>query len=291
MIDAPLILLPHNPEETAKQRLKWNTEILVSRNGVEQRRKLLTIPLERLTYHITLVNAEEEAALQGMLQNAVDLRVGVPRWQDVALVALPGALTGDSTITATADAGARFGAGPGVLWLEGGGYEEVDIVSAVGTLVTLAAPLANDWPAGTSLLPLLVGYAESRVDGETYGQLKGNVTLSVDSESDVAGITDGGESVTMVPASIAVNMEAGDAGPIAHLDVQAVLIMVFTAAGDRIPDPDITISAVGPNLRVYATGAPGIYNVKNFRTSGFGASDTFDVTSGTVTTTVTVGID
>lgn len=286
MIDAPLILLPHNNDETIKQRLSWKTDILTAIDGTEQRRRERANPLERLSYHLTHTDAAEESTLQGMIWNSVDLRIGVPRWQDVVAIALPGALAGDGTITATDDVSLRFVPGPAVVWLEGVGYEEVDITDATGAVLTLAAPLIDAWPAGAMVLPISIGYVAAPIEGETFGQLKGHTLLVVDVASDMAGITDGGESLPMIPASISVNPEGvGSEGSIALGDVQAVIIDVYDAENNRIPYPEIEITYAGSAMRVYWTGQTGLYNILNI--SG-GGSESFDVTSGPVTVTASV---
>lgn len=289
MIDAPLIILPHNWEESVKRKLSWKTDILVAQAGTEQRRRLRTEPLEELTYHITLLNAEEEGELQSILWTATDGRIAVPRWEDLMLVQNP-IVASDTLIAVTQDVETRQFVGDAILWIEGVGFEEIVVTAAALNAITVD-PVANDWPSGTMIIPVVIGYLLSPLPGDTYGQLKGSVDITIQVESSIAEFTGGGTSVAAVPDSIQVNMENMSAGEISAGDVQAIIVDVFDAAGNIIPDANPTATTSDPAISVYPTGQPGVFNVKNNHTvNGVAVGANIDVTAGSVTVTASVSI-
>jgi hypothetical protein len=285
MIDVPVLLLPHNWTESAKRMLSWKTEILVARDGSEQRRRLRSAPVETLTYHLTLLNAEEHAAVAELLR-AADLRIAIPRWEETLVVATPITL-GDTIIEVTTAADDRPLVGDAVLFLEGEDDEIVEVGSVAGTLVTLNAGTAKAWPSGALLVPLAVGRALSPIDGETSGQLQSSLTIAVQVERDMIGLSGtGGESALMVPDSIAIADEGftNEFSQIARDDIKGLIVTVLDASGNIIPNAEITFTVTGSGaMIVYPQGMPGLFNVKNVS----GGSESVTFTSGSVSATAT----
>lgn len=289
MITAPLVLLPHNWAESVTRRLSWKTDILIPLNGVEYRRRLRKEPIETLTYHLTLLGQEEHARLVSMLWGSPNLRVAVPRWEDAAMIMAPVSI-GDTVVIVNRESETLQFISDAVIYWEGEeDYEAVLIDAATGPTITFLSGTTKAWPSGVIIVPVVHGYVSAPVAGEDYGQLKGNDTLTVRLEEDIAGVTTDTPGATMLPATITVGSEAiGQEGTIAPLDAQAVIVNVFDAFGNMIPDPEITASFDPMVVDVYPTGEPGIFNIRNLWLGG-GRTEDVTFTSGSVS--VTVGID
>lgn len=291
MTAPPLIVLEHNWDTNVVRRLSWKTDIIPLRNGAEQRRRLRSQPRESLTYAITATDQEEYVQLAKLLWTVKDMRIMFPRWEDAMMLQVP-LVAADTEVVVDATISPRQFLVDAVLYHESIGVERITILSVLDDTITLLAPVVNDWPAGVFVVPLITGYVQPQMSGDDSGQHQGTVVLTIDVEEDIAGITTGGASQTMVPASIAVYPHApGSEGPIAIGDVQGIVVEVKDAAGTLIPDADIVCTPFpGDPIEVYPTGMPNIWNVKNI--GGLGSLDTAQVVvdSGAVETVYAIPI-
>ena len=264
---APAIVLEHNWESNVIRKLSWKTDIIPMRNGAEQRRRLRAQPRETLTYLITLSNRDEASQLIRLLWGTKDMRIAFPRWEDAMMLQVPLVPT-DTTVVVDAPIGPRQFLVDAMLYHESVGTERIVIDSVAGDTITLVDPIVNEWPAGVFVVPLVTGYVDPQVGGDDSGHGLANVSLSIEVEEDIAGVTGGGGVQTMEPDSISVYPHApGSEGIIAFGDVQGLVIEVKDASGTLIPDADVIVTPFpGPTLvSIYPTGMPNIWNVKNLR--------------------------
>lgn len=292
VLPAPVIVLPHNWEANVQRVLTWRTNIITHRDGSEQRRRVRSQPVEELTYQITLTTQEEAAQLAAVLWNIPDMRVAFPRWEDALMLNVDAVAT-DTTLTLERPVGPRSFATDALVLIDGVGFERITIDSIAGDTLTLLDPLAEDWPAGSTVVPLVTGYVRSPVAGQDSSQLIGDVSIVLEVEEDVAGVTDGGAKIAMVPASISVYPHApGSESYIAYGDVQALVVEVKDAAGHLIPNPDLTYDELSSgSITVYPSGMADVVNVRNNRTSGSGSVEfSITFTAGTVVYTYDVKV-
>lgn len=138
------------------ERLEWQTSVLASRTGVEQRRGLRLSP--RRTFELS-------AVLTGTERSWFDLsvsRVGtgewwLPTWHDGTRLDVAVAAGGLSLVLPTFDRSFRS---PGAALLRGKAphdYEVVEVASVDAGALNLAAGTAKAWPAGTRVYPLRRG--------------------------------------------------------------------------------------------------------------------------------------
>lgn len=296
---AQVFVLQHNWEANVVRKLTWKTDVILMRNGAEQRRRLRSTPQEQLTYTITMTSQEESARLARLLWSTKDLRIAFPRWEDAMMLQVALA-PGDVAVVLDATIAPRQFITDAVLYHEQYGVERITIDTVVGDTLNLdpLLPIVSAWPAGVMVIPLITGYVAPQLSGDDSGHLQASLTLSIDLEEDVAGVTDGGDVVAMVPATIDVYPHApGSEGIIAFGDVQGIVIEVKDAAGALIPDADVTVDPPpGPGfVDVYPTGMPNIWNVRNLRAdTSLGATPqtvTLIVTAGAVTTNYDVVIE
>lgn len=162
----------HNWKDDIAERLAWLTDVMTHRDDSEQRRSVRLDPRRSLVYSILPLSGREKAALENFLYVHLGDAVMLPIWTDAQDLA-SGALAGDTSLTvetATYD----FDEGAYVcLWRDWETYEVVQIDSLGAGMITLTEALANDWPAGTQVLPARLARLAQQQDATRYG---GNAT-------------------------------------------------------------------------------------------------------------------
>lgn len=292
---APLVILPHNWENSVKRTLSYRTDILRHRDGSEQRRQLRGNPIVLRTYSLTVTERNESSELLRVLWKTSNLRIAFPRWEDVLPLGVP-ALTGDTTLTLQQAVGSRTYGTDALLWIEGGIFERLTLVDVTADTISLALPLENDWPIGSAFVPLMTGYVQSPVSGDDSGHLQQTLEITIQEEDDIAGVTDVEQEVAMVPVSLTVYPHAPDAeNIIACGDVQGLVAEVRDASGAIIPDADVSWDTLDPSISVYPSGMTNVANVKNNRSapdpSGLPVSVSLTASAGTLTYTLFIDVE
>lgn len=165
-------LFEANWAEPIVERAAWLTDVQVKRDGSEQRRQLRGGA--RLQYEF-LVDARDDA--RRLLENTVHAFGGrlfsLPIWPDVRVTTaqLP---IGSTSIDLGDDlAGTDFHIGGlGVLLIDAERFEAFTVEAIAGGVITLAAPLEQEWPAGTRVYPARAAYMLD--DGRAYARLTRN---------------------------------------------------------------------------------------------------------------------
>jgi hypothetical protein len=293
MSDPVLFLIAPDWAGGVRRTLGWRTDVLVARDGSEQRRRLRTAPLETLTYSLMVLDEAEATALHGAIANAEDLRVEIPRWEDEVLVMVPLAVGATALTVQWPVEGRHIAAGQRcVLFIEDGASEVVVVQAAAGTSVTLTAPgTALAWPAGARLAPLVVGRIDNQISGRDHGGVKAEVSITVVVEEDIAGLGEGGEASTMVATSIEIQSAyVGSRDSLPRNGILPLMAYAYTAAGILIPRPAIAWS-ITPDAAIsgYPSGRDGMFLVHH--TGKFsGGSATITATVDGVSATLDVEI-
>lgn len=139
----------------AVEGFEWQTDVLTSDAGNEQRIALRSLPRRALEYRYLLTGQDQRTA-ENTLHGNIGGVWGVPVWFDST--ALPAALSAGETVL-TLPAEHRDYAAGGTLVITTGPYahEVVGIDAVTATTVTLSTPTVQDWPAGARVMPLRFG--------------------------------------------------------------------------------------------------------------------------------------
>lgn len=166
------------PDGAVLERLEWSTDVLGSYDGGEQRVRLRGVPRRWIEYDFAL-SGRERRAVENVLHAWQAQPWIVPVWTDAQPLAA--ALTAGATTiacdTTTRDfrEGGLVGVGTGPL-----AYELAEIDSIASGALTLAAPLAGNWPAySTEVWPMrpFTMAAEARLRRFTGADAFGRVQL------------------------------------------------------------------------------------------------------------------
>jgi hypothetical protein len=144
-------LLP-NWSDGMTERLGWNTQVLRSASGAEQRRALRLAPRRSFEASM-LVEGRERALLDAMLAGWGARVWAIPVWPDVQLLPIAVGVGADTIQCATQ--GRDFRAG-GLAMLIGDTafkVESAEVLTVNANSLTLKRALNNAWPVGTRLFP------------------------------------------------------------------------------------------------------------------------------------------
>lgn len=144
--------LPLPPDFPWEETLRWETNILVSENGKEQRISLAATPEVTHSVSFTTVDNEETTDMVGALFTTARNAPAVPLYQYAT--SLRAAVTvGASSIETNVQRG-DIRAGDGIVIRARGGLSEpAKVFSVVGDIVTLTGPLQNAFKKGSYVIP------------------------------------------------------------------------------------------------------------------------------------------
>ena len=155
-----------NWEQGITERLEWRTEVLRSHNAREQRRRLRRGARRIMELSLLLQGAERqqfEMALFGWGARSWAL----PIWWDGQAISAPLSIGSTSIAASTTDR--EFSAGSLALITTGSTRSEiVEVQSLTGSLITLARPTVETWPAGSMLYPAIIAQLDAGVSVERF---------------------------------------------------------------------------------------------------------------------------
>jgi hypothetical protein len=155
-------LWPYQPDFRAGYELRraFLTDVIQSRSNTEQRRALRDVPRLSASYQSIIADDELQAAKHYLRawQNQPTAMPDFSRW-----AATTGSSAETDTTLTIASPPAWVSAERMLVLCAAGELELVEVVSVVGSTVTLADPLANDWPAGSIVRPALHGLLDARM--------------------------------------------------------------------------------------------------------------------------------
>ncbi|MES3001330.1 MAG: hypothetical protein V4787_11620 [Pseudomonadota bacterium] len=162
-VDTTATLWPFKPNWSSPlvETLEWNTSVVTSYNGDEQRTSLR--PRARVTTDYQfLFQTRMAKRLDNLLWARQNRRLAIPQWQFVTPIDAEAAATADVIVLDTTLNGLVPG-GWLLLMTDAETFEAAQIDEVGETNVTLVEPLVSTWPAGTKAYPLHFGYIESDV--------------------------------------------------------------------------------------------------------------------------------
>jgi hypothetical protein len=204
---APLVLLAHDWSSPVELDRAYPAEVLgPQRDGSEQRRSLSGIAVETIAYRVIAPDWVAAQPLRLLTQVATDAIVRMPRWEDQARVTTA-ISAGATTIPCDPSDKPTLTAGSWVmLWRAPDEYELGTIDTVNASDITVVDPLANDWRAGTIVVPVQAVRVVLPTDltnwvPVTAGAQRFVVTADV---RDIAGVGTGGSFDIAAPAAISI---------------------------------------------------------------------------------------
>jgi hypothetical protein len=138
--------------EPVIERLEWMTDVMESHVGVEQRVRLREYPRRHFEYRVLLGSDQARVHMENRLISWQARVYGLPVWTDASITA--SAIPAGATSLAVSTENKDFVVG-GIVGLVNGLHSEfAEITAVTANSVTLNDPIANDWPAGTKIVPI-----------------------------------------------------------------------------------------------------------------------------------------
>lgn len=157
------VIWPYPPswDTPVTETLSWLTNVLRSYNGEEQRRGLRTKPRRSFSYAFKTFR-NESARLENLLWGWQNRLYALPVWTDKSKLQINQS-QGDMVISVNTDTFSFSAGALAVIYRGVSDMEVVEIDSVDTTSISLARGLEGDWPAGTTVMPVLLGHLPTRV--------------------------------------------------------------------------------------------------------------------------------
>ena len=150
-----------NWKDSVDESFEWQTQIISSYNGSEQRIQMRTVPRRRLEYKVLLKN-EKAQYFDSVMWGWQNRAFALPLWQYRQATTALVSVGATSISVPTTDT--PFLAGElAVLYVDPGNYEVVDILSVGAGVLNLSRPTGAAWPIGTSVYPISISQIEGNV--------------------------------------------------------------------------------------------------------------------------------
>lgn len=161
------ILFAVEPESPLVETLRFKTDVLVKRNGKEQRRSLRASPRQLLDL-LYETEAFDRQFLEARVFGGHSRAFGIPLWFEPAL--LTAAITiGASTITVDSTAFADFRNGSlAIVFAGSDNFEALIIQSFTATTLTFESPFTKAFPVGTRVMPVRSVRFDETIRGERW---------------------------------------------------------------------------------------------------------------------------
>jgi hypothetical protein len=159
----PVWSFAHNWKRSVREALEFNTRVIVSDDGTEQRAELLDNPRRSLDYQCLLASADERRRADAMLFGAQGEVWDVPIWTDAVRI-------GESVEVGQTVLNGDFrwrdfdNDGGAMIWRNSGLWELVDLLFVSDSAVAISAT-ANSWRPGDVIVPVRSGYLQEKLSG------------------------------------------------------------------------------------------------------------------------------
>ncbi|MBW1666842.1 MAG: hypothetical protein JRJ66_02085 [Deltaproteobacteria bacterium] len=196
-----VFLVPPNWSQQVSVTRSWRTTLFRSKTGREMRTALRTFPVRGMRFLVDSLSQAETAYIKRVLKFGLAKLLGVPYWVDSAELSSQ-ANSGQAVLNVDSTQYKEFESGRMVVILDPDdieSYELGEVSSFDDTSITLTANLANTWPAGSMVYPLLPARVEG--DPEITSRTSGYGTFSFSvQESFEATTTSSSSSTTTTTA-------------------------------------------------------------------------------------------
>ncbi len=173
-----------------KEIYEWNTDVMRSRSGLEQRICLRKIPRLSIQFELYLDDEQEQARLESKLFAGLKGLWGIPIWSESS-VHDDTINVDDTTIYFDTSWANYVDGGLALVWQGIGSYEMVSVGSVETDRLELASSIVNQWTGRKWVVPLRLGHIKTSVTNRytADGQSIFSATFSVTDHSLIDGYT------------------------------------------------------------------------------------------------------
>jgi len=185
-----VILFPWRPQQPVKETLAFLTDVIVARDGSEQRISTRPVPRQGFKFPVMMESEKQQARLDAMLFSWQKRSFGLPVWPE--LVVHTGAINAtDMAITVdTTNADFRDDS-LAAIWQSEDSCEVVQVDSVAEGSLTLANPVQNTFTGSKLIMPVRTAQmdASSKRKGHSTGLAIPNFSFAVKDNILLTGFT------------------------------------------------------------------------------------------------------
>jgi hypothetical protein len=188
-----ILLFTFDPQEGFNETFEWLTDIIPKQDGSEQRISVRNIPRQTIDHVYLSDDPTILATMENTLYNRLPNQIALPYWKDfVSLTAIVTAGSAVLPVTTTTNRDFRVGLSLAIFDRDTGLFEVGTILSIATNQITLTSPLLQTWAAGLEVLPVLIGFVDTKHTQERFPKDVASLALSFESVtnkdfSDTAG--------------------------------------------------------------------------------------------------------
>lgn len=226
------------PDAPMTETLEWLTEIIESRDGSEQRRRLRNAPRQGFDVQVTApesVAQVMDTAVYGWQARSW----AMPMWAEQAVVATPLA-AGATSVAVDATASDYRAGGLAMLWQSETVNEVLQVQAVAAGLVTFALPTTVAFTARTVLMPVRTARmtGPARRDDNAAGHAKFSASFIVTDNADLPGA----------------------AAPVQYAGYDVLLDALYTQGGVVRRDIDRPVEAIDFGKGIWTVDSPRDYS-------------------------------
>lgn len=147
------MFFPNRPESPLVEMYRFSTDILLHKDGTEQRICLRVAPRQEFNFQVMCTDGIERQRMENFLYSQMAEEHLIPVWTDSTYLSSAAAAAATSISCDTTLSDFRVG-GKAVIFQDEDNYEIIEDLTVTDSSLGFDAGLANLWPANTEILPL-----------------------------------------------------------------------------------------------------------------------------------------
>lgn len=186
-----VVLFDLQPEMPYTEDLEFLTDIMVHKDGTEQRAALRKNPRQFFSWDFILDDGRERSRIHNFLFDWQANIFGIPIWHELTRLSVAASAT-DQTITVQSTAYADYRTANGnlvLIYTDDGTFDVLPLNALTATTLTFDSALLNNYPVGTIVSPLRTGVLDEQFSGSRWPSSDARLKLRfrvLDNDSDLA---------------------------------------------------------------------------------------------------------
>jgi len=152
--------IAHPPLLGMKEIYEWNTDVMRSKDGSEQRMSIRSTPHLTIQHDVYLNNEQEQARVESLLFGYAKQSWAVPMWSEYTTHA-GNIAAGDTQILFDTSEADYHDGGFAIIWQTPQSFEIVAIGTVASDRLNLSSPAGFSWGGSQLIMPVRLGYLRS----------------------------------------------------------------------------------------------------------------------------------
>jgi len=184
-----IVLFSVPPELPYTELVEFLTDVLVHKDGSQQRIRLRKNPRQIFEWDLVLLDGPERARIHNLLFDWQARVFGVPVWHDLTKLTASVSAGGTTLSVKDTDYGSFRVGGLVLLYTDQTTFDVLTVSALTSTSITLESGPANSYSPGTIVAPLRLGHASARIQGRRFPVNAAELSVRfrvLDNDADIA---------------------------------------------------------------------------------------------------------